>query len=250
MKDSRIDNIVSTNFKTNDTIKNQSNTAMKNKFNNDESDPYFVLLFEKYKPMFGQIAHYMESRGLTKKYHFYKIEYRTILKLICYFAKDEEACAYFNLKLYKGICLIGNVGVGKTELLKALLTIYSIKHAFHNSEKIVSQFLESRDHSMINKWASTSKFNGTETKYRPCLYDDLGCENRILDFGNEINLMSQILNRRYDLSKRDPEILTFATTNLDTDELLQKYGSRTDSRFNEMFNFISFHNEAKDKRTL
>ena len=62
--------------------------------------------------------------------------------------------------------------------------------------------------------------------------------------------MSQILNRRYDLSKRDPEILTFATTNLDTDELLQKYGSRTDSRFNEMFNFISFHNEAKDKRTL
>lgn len=67
-------------------------------------------------------------------------------------------------------------------------------------------------------------------------------------FGDQINVMGEILLSRYDLYISQG-IRTHATTNLNAEELEKRYGARVRSRLREMFNLIAFEAEAEDKRT-
>jgi hypothetical protein len=74
----------------------------------------------------------------------------------------------------------------------------------------------------------------------------------------QCNVMGEILLSRYDLfvqkQPNNQQLITnnhsktHLTTNLNTLELENKYGNRVRSRLREMFNFISFNKNAKDKR--
>jgi DNA replication protein DnaC len=83
-------------------------------------------------------------------------------------------------------------------------------------------------------------------------FDDLGTESNLKYFGNECNVMGEILLSRYDafthpeLSKR---LKTHLTTNLSASEIEQFYGNRIRSRLRESFNLIAFNNNSKDKRS-
>ena len=80
--------------------------------------------------------------------------------------------------------------------------------------------------------------------HRPRTYcfDDLGTENSLKYYGNDCNIMAEILLPRYDL------LITHLTTNLNSSEIEQIYGPRVRSRMREMFNLIYFLNDSKDKR--
>ncbi|WP_207536164.1 hypothetical protein [Desertivirga arenae] len=78
-------------------------------------------------------------------------------------------------------------------------------------------------------------------------FDDLGSEPNMKYFGNEVNVMAEIMLSRYDLLIHQ-RIPTHVTTNLSATELEQAYGNRIRSRFREMFNLIAWNPEAKDKR--
>ncbi len=67
--------------------------------------------------------------------------------------------------------------------------------------------------------------------------------------------MGEILLSRYDIFKNGKEPVlsltkgkTHITTNLNAEELEERYGNRVRSRLREMFNLISFDSSTTDKR--
>ena len=78
-------------------------------------------------------------------------------------------------------------------------------------------------------------------------FDDLGTENNLKYYGNECNVMSEILSSRYDMFV-SRQMITHITTNLNSSEIESLYGIRVRSRMREMFNLVSFEKEARDKR--
>ena len=78
-------------------------------------------------------------------------------------------------------------------------------------------------------------------------FDDLGVEHVGRYYGKDCNVMGEILISRYDIFKQKG-IKTHITTNLNADELQEKYGERVRSRMREMFNLISFDENSVDKR--
>jgi hypothetical protein len=78
-------------------------------------------------------------------------------------------------------------------------------------------------------------------------FDDLGVETTGRHFGKDCNVMGEILLSRYDLFLQR-KIRTHATTNLNAQELEERYGNRVRSRMRQLFNLIAFDRESKDKR--
>ena len=72
-------------------------------------------------------------------------------------------------------------------------------------------------------------------------------ENNLKYYGNECNVMAEILLSRYDIfiSKN---ILTHITSNLSASEIESAYGNRIRSRLRNMLNLIAFDKTTKDKR--
>ncbi|CAM4122753.1 hypothetical protein FLJU110815_18075 [Flavobacterium jumunjinense] len=78
-------------------------------------------------------------------------------------------------------------------------------------------------------------------------FDDLGTEQQIKHFGNDCNVMAEILISRYENFIENNSI-THITTNLSASEIEKHYGNRLRSRMRNMFNLISFQSESLDKR--
>ncbi|SNB23898.1 conserved hypothetical protein [Flavobacterium psychrophilum] len=78
-------------------------------------------------------------------------------------------------------------------------------------------------------------------------FDDLGTEKQIKHFGNDCNVMAEILISRYEQFIENNSV-THITTNLSASELENYYGNRVRSRLRNMFNLIAFDRETKDKR--
>jgi hypothetical protein len=117
------------------------------------------------------------------------------------------------------------------------------------STREISFEFEKEGYKVINRYSAGSKTTaaGTSSTGIFC-FDDLGTEQSQKYFGNECNVMAEILLSRYDLfiSKG---ILTHVTTNLSASELEEKYGNRLRSRMREMFNLVAFDKNSRDKRT-
>ncbi|MCB6232053.1 hypothetical protein LIS90_12425 [Flavobacterium psychrophilum] len=78
-------------------------------------------------------------------------------------------------------------------------------------------------------------------------FDDLGAEKQIKHFGNDCNVMAEILISRYEQFIENNSI-THITTNLSATELENYYGNRVRSRLRNMFNLIAFDSGCNDKR--
>lgn len=160
-----------------------------------------------------------------------------IFKLIVYFISDQENCTTHGIDLQKGILLTGPVGCGKTSLM--FLMRYFAPHpiAVKPSREITFEFIR-EGYDTINKYGK---------KDTPYCFDDLGVEQSLKYYGNECNVMAEILLSRYDLFISQ-NIRTHATTNLNAQELEKLYGNRVRSRLRELFNLVSFDRKVEDKR--
>lgn len=78
-------------------------------------------------------------------------------------------------------------------------------------------------------------------------FEDLGAEQQIKHFGNDCNVMAEILISRYEQFVENNSV-THITTNLSASELENAYGYRVRSRLRQIFNLIAFDRETKDKR--
>ena len=195
-----------------------------------------------------EIITWLEKKGIElygKKFKILENDHEIIYKLIAYFLKDEQACYQFNLDLEKGILLTGPIGCGKTSLMNLMKYLTATEHKFYVKpcRDISFEFIQD-GYQIIHKYSIGKLYQSEPRTY---CFDDLGTENNLKYFGNECNVMAEILLSRYDLfiSKK---LLTHITTNLSATEIETHYGNRVRSRLREMVNLIAFEKTAQDKR--
>lgn len=190
---------------------------------------------------FDKMLIYLEAKGklmFGKKFKIYKEDREILYKLCCYYIMDKASCDKFGIDINKGILLTGPVGCGKTYMMRLLkhmvphfrpyevIPTRNIVFGFNNiGYRIIEQY---GDHQFY-------------------CFDDLGVEPSGRYFGKDCNVLGEILLSRYDLFLKH-KLKTHATTNLNADELEERYGNRVRSRMRELFNLVAFDKKSKDKR--
>src|SRR6185312_1321354 len=161
-----------------------------------------------------------------------------IIRLLCDYFSDcgnfEYADDHYSLR--KGLFISGNIGCGKTYLMKLLQENLKQYYRLVSCREIADKFALDGDEA-LEKYSSIREYwdrvtgKKCQTIYPYC-FDDLGTESDKKYYGNDVNVMLDILLRRYE---KGDFILTHVTTNLSADELKARYGNRLTSRFKEMF---------------
>lgn len=173
-----------------------------------------------------------------------------IKKLAAYFLKDTYTCAQEKILLHKGILLSGPVGCGKTSLMHLMKYFGNHQQAIYILKPCREVSFEfNRDgYEVMNRYGRNSfaKSGQAEIPRNYC-FDDLGTENNLKYFGNECNVMAEVLLTRYDLFV-SRKLITHITTNLAASEIEKMYGNRVRSRMRELCNLVAFPAGAIDKR--
>lgn len=129
-----------------------------------------------------------------------------------------------------GIMLCGQPGNGKTTLMQALYDLCKYMGEWPlitNGKKVIAA---------IENDVPLSAFQDEKLMF----IDDLGAERKeVMEYGNVTTPMIDLLEHRY--AKR---LFTVVTTNLDADQLGEKYGARLRDRFREMFIVVPFTNQS------
>jgi len=201
---------------------------------------------------FQESIQWMEEKGKILFGNHFAIDpgdLNLIYKLLVYAIGDKENAEKQGVSLAKGILLCGTIGCGKTSLIKLMSYFCPRETQFLVKPTREISFEFERDgYLVINMYSKGSYFRIGETPVpKVYCFDDLGLEQTPKYYGNECNVMAEILLARYDLfvSKR---MLTHITTNLSASELESIYGNRIRSRMREMFNLVAFDRDARDKR--
>lgn len=200
---------------------------------------------------FSECLSFLEKTGRKiygPKFKVLEGDYPIIFRLFAYFFKDQKNAKEFDLDLRKGILLMGPIGCGKTSLMNLMRFIRppEDQHLMISTRKISYDFIQN-GYQVIEKYSDRSfKFKKEEWIPKHYCFDDLGVENSLKYFGNDCNVMTEILLSRYDYFITH-KMLTHITTNLNSDEIEKLYGSRVRSRLREMVNLVSFDN-VMDKR--
>tara|TARA_R110002049_G_scaffold92499_2_gene229340 strand:- start:6297 stop:6959 length:663 start_codon:yes stop_codon:yes gene_type:complete len=190
---------------------------------------------------FQKILIYLNAKGkllFGKNFKMHKEDEAILYKLCTYFIRDVETCKKLKIDPNKGILLSGPVGCGKTSLMKLLPHIVPHQKTYKviPARNIAFEF--------NNKGFSIIEHYGNNNYY---CFDDLGVETTGRHFGKDCNVMGEILLSRYDLFLKN-KTRTHATTNLNAQELENRYGNRVRSRMRQLFNLIAFDKVNVDKR--
>lgn len=180
-----------------------------------------------------------------EKFQFLEQDIENITKLIAYFLNDEFTSNQLGIDLTKGILLSGPVGCGKTTLMTLMKYVAPKENKFYlkTCRDISFEFIK-EGYEIIHRY---SRGSYSQSEYKNYCFDDLGVESNLKYYGNECNVMAEIILSRYDLfiSKK---VKTHITTNLSASEIETMYGNRVRSRFRAMLNLIAFDKTAIDKR--
>jgi energy-coupling factor transporter ATP-binding protein EcfA2 len=197
---------------------------------------------------YDEVIIWLENKGVELYGNHFKIletDYPIVYKLIAYFLKDEPTCFQYGINLNKGILLTGPIGCGKTSLMNLMKYLTATEHKFFVKpcRDISFEFIQD-GYQIIHKYSIGKLYQSEPRTY---CFDDLGTENNLKYFGNECNVMAEILLSRYDLfiSKK---LKTHITTNLSATEIEKHYGNRVRSRLREMVNLVAYDKSTPDKR--
>ncbi|MGC3978425.1 MAG: hypothetical protein QM751_09495 [Paludibacteraceae bacterium] len=176
-------------------------------------------------------------------------DYEVVHKLFTWFLRDEQQAQYLGINLHKGILLTGPVGCGKTSLMQLMRILVPQQQRFgiKSCREITFDFIKD-GYETIQRYSSYAYTNTINPPHpHTHCFDDLGAESTLKYYGNQCNVMGEILLSRYDHFINN-HMITHTTTNLSASELESYYGNRVRSRMREMFNLIAFDSTSKDKR--
>ncbi len=197
---------------------------------------------------YNQVLNWLQNKGKEMYGNHFTIQesdHQNFCKLMAYFLKDEPIAQKVNINLNKGILLSGPIGCGKTSIMNLMKFLSPKEHKYFvkPTREISFEFIQD-GYEVIHKYARGNLY---QTDPKIICFDDLGVEKNLKYYGNECNVMAEILLSRYDLHVTK-KIVTHCTTNLSASEIETQYGNRVRSRMREMFNLISFDTNSKDKR--
>ena len=180
-----------------------------------------------------------------EKFKFLEQDIANITKLIAYFLNDEFTSNQLGIDLTKGILLSGPVGCGKTTLMTLMIYVAPKENKFYlkTCRDISFEFIK-EGYEIIHRY---SRGSYSQSEYKNYCFDDLGVESNLKYYGNECNVMAEIILLRYDLFI-SRKVITHITTNLSASEIETMYGNRVRSRFRAMLNLIAFDKTTQDKR--
>lgn len=150
------------------------------------------------------------------------------------YAHGDPECKY---DLNKSICIVGGVGTGKTKTMDILNEYIKIDNIVYmrgktqltfnfrtvNSKEIVSNYMKDGYDGLLNYM-----------KIGNLCIDDLGSESATANyFGTKLDVLTEIIETRYNKG-----LLTHFTTNLDEQEINDRYNSRVYSRIVHQCNMI------------
>lgn len=143
-----------------------------------------------------------------------------------------------------GILLCGNCGNGKTTTMNAFIAVsryldgVNRRASAERGEILKSVSINTTSARRLTQVAK-DEVSMNEARCTHILgIDDVGLEpTEVLDYGNAINPVIEILEHRY-----RQQLFTFITTNLTPKQIREKYGDRIADRFNEMMKCIVYTN--------
>jgi hypothetical protein len=191
---------------------------------------------------------YLERHGKQaygQRFAIDEVDHPVVHRLIAYFLRHEAEAERLDIDLHKGLLISGPVGCGKSSLMNLMRTIPHPPHQFTMRPcRDVSFELLEDGYKVVSRYSKLS-FNS----HGPRIYcfDDLGAEQNLKYFGNECNVMAEILLSRYELFISQG-MVTHITTNLQAAELEAGYGNRVRSRMREQLNLVAFSKGSRDKR--
>lgn len=174
-----------------------------------------------------------------------------VFKALCRYFTGHESFEKMGdgYSLKKGIMLCGNVGRGKTTLMSLFRANKRQSFRLISCRDLADRFA-TEGHELLHNWSRPINVpSHIDTFYQNEIgvcFDDLGTESSKKNFGNEVNVMENILMNRYDLGVM-PFYYTHVTTNLSGDQIEEFYGTRVRSRMREMFNMIILPGEDRRK---
>ncbi|WP_321345171.1 ATPase [uncultured Draconibacterium sp.] len=201
---------------------------------------------------FNESRNWLEDQGKQIfGNHFFidPLDHPLIHDLLIYAIGDKETARKRNLDLNKGILLSGPVGCGKTSIMMLIRYFFppGKRYRIRSTRKISFEF-ENDGFKVIKRYAADTEVKNSNLRSPDYCFDDLGIEQVQKHFGNECDVMGEILLSRYDLFITD-RVMTHLTTNLSASEIEQRYGNRVRSRMRAMFNLFAFNKSVSDKRT-
>ena len=146
-----------------------------------------------------------------------------------------------------GILLCGNCGNGKTTSMNAFLSVCKFMEGVERVKSMERGLIPNARQiiaTSARRLTQIAKDENAMKEAKTCYVlaiDDIGLEpTEVLDFGNAINPVIEILEHRY-----RQQFFTFITTNLTPKQIREKYGDRVADRFNEIMKCIVYENGPK-----
>ncbi|MFR9546223.1 MAG: ATP-binding protein [Rikenellaceae bacterium] len=143
----------------------------------------------------------------------------------------------------KGLLLMGDCGRGKsviiTGVIPVLLRMQNIVARAIHAQDLSKQLSRDNPHAYAQRLETNLDY--LLRSHFPII-DDIGVENHINNFGEKAEGVNMIINT----AERYHRPL-FLTTNLSSQEILNRYGERTMDRLNHLCRVIEFNGESLRK---
>ena len=199
---------------------------------------------------FSHCLAYLQQEGQKRYGQNFKIDTtdkQVILKMLVYAIRDEETARALQIDLKKGILLSGPAGCGKTALFYLIQSFFKSKYSYLIVPcRNISHEFGHIGFEALNHYKSKSALQSKITIF---CFDGLGSEQQINHYGNECNVMAEIILSRYE-SFIENGTLTHVTTSLVIPKIEEGYGADLKTKMLRMFNVIEFEPDTTDKRVL
>ena len=167
--------------------------------------------------------------------HGYRDDNAEVFNAICRFGAAE-----LEKKNVRGLFLKGAPGIGKSAGAKLLAAQF--KYSFVTARELQAIYMSLDSELDFLEYVDAKNFFGV---FQPLVIDDIGTEDcPVTKFGTQTNVLSVVLERRYEMAFLRYGVKTIVTGNLNDRDLRERYGYRIDDRFNEMFQFYTVNGKS------